>query len=83
MSTAIQSVVYFKAYMSTGMHAWVKNSNSYFMGVERQAYTRDSGIDSGTKQVVSTSQKLRSAEFANERRKIPGSIQSLWSQGLS
>lgn len=47
------------------------------MGVERQACTGDSGIDSGTKQTVSASQKLRSAEFANEWRKTPGGIQSL------
>lgn len=47
------------------------------MGVEWQACTGDCRIDSGTKQVVRVSQKLGSAEFANERQKTPGGSQSL------
>lgn len=50
------------------------------MVVEWQDCTGDSGIDSGAKQVVRASQKLGSAELANERRKTPGSSQFLQSE---
>lgn len=50
------------------------------MGVEWQDCTGDSGIDSGAKQVVRASQKLGSAELANERQKTPGGSQSLQSE---